>query len=151
MSITKRAGNTLRRGNYFIPDGEKEPFLVLNIEHSKSGKHGHAKNRVECISLFNKKKKSVLFPADDMVDIPEIIKKSGQLIDLDKTGQVAHVMDLADNNMYDVEYPLDMENDADLAKKIGELEVNPDDCSRAIVEFWDVMNKKFLTRISIEK
>ncbi len=151
MSITKRAGNSLRRGNYFIPEGETEPFLVLGIEHSKSGKHGHAKNRVDCISLFNKKKKSVLFPADDMVDIPEIIKKTGQLIDLDKTNQIAHVMDLNDNNMYDVDYPLDMENDADLAKKISELEANPDDCSRAIVEYWDVLNKKFLTRITLEK
>jgi translation initiation factor 5A len=151
MSISKRGANELRKGNYFIPDGEKEPYMVMGVEHSKSGKHGHAKNRIECVGLFNKKKISVLVTAHDMVDVPEIVKKQGQVVDVDGANKIAHVMDLDDNNVYEMDYPIDEEGDADTLKKLAEIEENKDLASNANCEYWDVMNKKFVTRITINK
>jgi translation initiation factor 5A len=150
MSISKRQSNSLKKGNYFIPEGEHEPFLVLSIEHSKSGKHGHAKNRIECIGLFNKKKKSITNPADDMVDVPEIVKKQGQMISVNKNDQVAQVMNFEDSTVYDVDYPLDPD-EVDVFKKLEQLEQDQDLCSVATCEYWETMGKKFLTRVSIEK
>jgi translation initiation factor 5A len=150
MSVSKRGANELRKGNYFIPDEEKEPYMVLGIEHSKSGKHGHAKNRIECIGLFNKKKMSVLVTEHDMIDVPEIVKKQGQFVDVDPENKIAHVMDLEDNNVYEVDYPMD-EEEVDTLGKLQQLAENKDLLSEASCEYWDVMNKKFVTRVIINK
>ena len=58
-----------KKGNYFVPVGATEPFQVLTNDHSKSGKHGHAKSRIGCVGLFSGKKKSISMTADTSCEI----------------------------------------------------------------------------------
>jgi len=90
--MARKSANNLKKGNYYIYEGE--PYLVLTNDHSKSGKHGHAKSRIGCVGLFTKKKKSLTMTADTSVEVPEIEKRSGQLVDINDNDQLVHVMDL---------------------------------------------------------
>ena len=143
MSLRRTSANKLKKGNYFMVDGE--PCSVITSEHSKSGKHGHAKIRISCLGLFDKKKRSVMFTADSMVDMPEIIKKSGQITDI--TEDSVTVMDLETYETITCDWPSDEE---DAIKKLETLKNNPNEIGDSQVEFWDVIGKKIIRRVLIQ-
>ena len=142
----RKQANNLKKGNFFIAEGYDEPFEVLDNQHSKSGKHGAAKCRITCVGLFTGKKKSLTMKADDTVEIPEINKRSGQLININEAEKVMQVMDKETFETLDVDFPLDPEDEVNY-KKIEKLLADPNLWNETTIEFWDVMNKKFVTRI----
>ncbi|MHA1216500.1 MAG: translation initiation factor IF-5A, partial [Candidatus Thorarchaeota archaeon] len=77
MSIRKTEAKTLKPGSYFIIDGE--PCRVVSIEKSKPGKHGAAKANIVAIGFFDGRKRNAIMPADRMVDVPVIDKKSATI------------------------------------------------------------------------
>ena len=143
MSLRRTSANKLKKGNYFMVDGE--PCSVLASEHSKSGKHGHAKIRISCVGLFDKKKRSVMFTADSMVDMPEISKRTGQITDI--TDSTVTVMDLESFETITCDWPMDEE---DAIKKLKTLEDNPDQIGDSQAEYWDVIGKKIIRRVLIQ-
>ena len=143
MSLRRTSANKLKKGNYFMVDGE--PCSVIASEHSKSGKHGHAKIRISCMGLFDKKKRSVMFTADSMVDIPEIVKKSGQITDI--SVESVTVMDLETFETIVCDWPTDEE---DAMNKLETLKNNPNELGDSQVEFWDVIGKKIIRRVLIQ-
>ena len=145
--MARKSANNLKNGNYFIFEGE--PFMVLDNVHSKSGKHGSAKNRIKCESLFTQKKKSVSMTADTSVEIPEIVKRRGQLITIDGEAQTMQVMDGETYETLDIGYPLG--DDLPELEKIKNLIADQDAMSETEVEFWTVMGKSFSTRIVLPK
>jgi translation initiation factor 5A len=145
--MARKSANNLKNGNYFIFEGE--PFMVLDNVHSKSGKHGSAKNRIKCESLFTQKKKSVSMTADTSVEIPEIVKRRGQLITIDGEAKTMQVMDGETYETLDIGYPLG--EDLPELEKIKNLIADQDAMSETEVEFWTVMGKSFSTRIVLPK
>jgi translation initiation factor 5A len=143
MSLRRTSANKLKKGNYFMVDGE--PCSVLATEHSKSGKHGHAKMRISCVGLFDKKKRSVMFTADSMVDMPEITKRSGQITDI--TDDTVIVMDLESYETITCDWPTDEE---DAIKKLESLKSDPEKIGDSQAEFWDVIGKKIIRRVIIQ-
>ncbi|MHA1672157.1 MAG: translation initiation factor IF-5A [Promethearchaeota archaeon] len=144
----KSAGN-LKKGNYFINTDDNEPYMCLSNDHSKSGKHGHAKSRIGCVGLFTGKKKSLTMTADTNVDIPEIIKRQGQLIDIHEDDKVIQVMDLESYETLDIAYPLDEEDSE--SRKLQEIIGDHDVWGELIIEFWTVVGRSFCTRIIMPK
>jgi translation initiation factor 5A len=142
--MARKSANNLKKGNYFI--WENEPFMVLTNDHSKSGKHGHAKSRIGCRGLFTKKKKSLTMTADTNVEIPEILKRNGQLVDVDQSAQTASVMDNETYETFEVDFPLDEDDEVNLSKLRKVIE-DPDLMGDTQIEFWDVMSRKFITRV----
>ena len=145
--MARKSANNLKKGNYFVYEGE--PYLVLTNDHSKSGKHGHAKSRIGCVGLFTKKKKSLTMTADTNVDVPEIEKRSGQLVDIMENDQIVHVMDLESYETLEIMYPF--EDDELNLKKIQELINDHDLQSESTIEFWTVMGRSFVTRVVLPK
>lgn len=141
--MARKTANNLKKGNYFIYEGE--PFLVSTNDHSKSGKHGHAKSRIGCQGLFSKKKKSLTMTADTSVEIPEIIKRQGQLIDVMKEDQTCSIMDNENYETLDVMFPF--EDDTVNINKLNEVMADPDLMGETQCEFWTVMGKSFITRV----
>ncbi len=141
--MRRTTANKLKKGNYFMVDGE--PCSILATEHSKSGKHGHAKMRISCVGLFDKKKRSVMFTADSMVDMPEISKRSGQITDI--TEDTVTVMDLESYETIACDWPID-EDDA--IKKLESLKSDPSQIGDSQAEFWDVIGKKIIRRVIIQ-
>ena len=145
--MARKSANNLKKGNYYIYEGE--PYLVLSNDHSKSGKHGHAKSRIGCVGLFTKKKKSLTMTADTNVEVPEIEKRSGQLVDIDDHSKLVHVMDLETYETMEIMYPF--EDDELNLKKLEELINDHDLQGETTIDFWTVMGRSFVTRVVLPK
>ncbi len=130
MSIKKTVVKSLKPGSYFIID--EEPCRVINIEKSKPGKHGSAKANITAIGFFDNRKRNIIVPADRMVDVPLIDKKSATVIA--DMGETYSLMDSETYETFEVEKPKDPE----IADKI-ELNVG--------VEVWNVLGKNVIVRV----
>jgi translation initiation factor 5A len=130
MSIKKTDAKSLKPGSYFLIEGE--PCRVVSIEKSKPGKHGAAKANIVAIGFFDNRKRNVIMPADRMVDVPIIDKRSATVIT--DMGENYSLMDSETFETYEVPKPKDPE----LASKIN---------LNVAVEIWDVMGTKVITRV----
>ncbi|MEX2683459.1 MAG: translation initiation factor IF-5A [Candidatus Sigynarchaeota archaeon] len=131
MSVTRKDAGQLKKGNYLLVDGEV-CRIISEPQHSKSGKHGHAKMRFDAENIFTGKKSSVVMPAGDTVDVPNIEKRSAQVIS--KSSDSVTLMDSESYENFEIGLP----NDEELKAKIAP-EQN--------VEYWIVMDKKMIVRI----
>ncbi|MFH1801315.1 MAG: translation initiation factor IF-5A [archaeon] len=100
---------------------EKEPYTVKKIDISKTGKHGHAKCRIEASGIINGQKKVFVVPGHDRFEVPMIYKKKGQVLSI-LEGKVS-VMDL--ENFETLEVPCTEEIKSELQENSN-------------VEYWDV-------------
>lgn len=65
---------SLKVGTYVIIDDE--PCRIVDLTHSKPGKHGSAKNRVVAVGVFDGAKRSFVKPVDAQAEVPLIEKKA---------------------------------------------------------------------------
>ncbi|MEM5853711.1 MAG: translation initiation factor IF-5A [Candidatus Aenigmatarchaeota archaeon] len=79
------------------------PCRIERVDVSKSGKHGAAKARVEGIGLFDGKRRSIVKPADDTVEVPILERKKAQVIAI--IGEKAQLMDLTTFEVFELEIP----------------------------------------------
>ncbi len=99
---TKVVGaGTIKENSYILIDGAA--CKVVSCETSKSGKHGHAKVRVVAIGIMDEKKREIVMPAHDNVEVPIIEKKSAQVLSI--ANNVANVMDEETFETFDLEIP----------------------------------------------
>ncbi len=130
MSIKKTSAKSLKPGSYVVIDGE--PCKVTSIEKSKPGKHGSAKANITAIGFFDNRKRNVIMPADRMVDVPIIDKRSATVIA--EMGERYTLMDTETYETYDIKKPADPE----IASK---MELNKE------VEVWELMGERVITRV----
>ena len=121
---------TLKKGSYVIINDA--PCVVKDISISKTGKHGHAKARIEAIGILDNQKRIIVKPGNENIPVPNIEKKRGQVISVNIQDKKASVMDL---ESYET---LEMEIDDDAKEDIGEGKQ---------VEYWVVSNKKMIKRV----
>ncbi|MHA1292776.1 MAG: translation initiation factor IF-5A [Promethearchaeota archaeon] len=139
MSIRRTEIQKLKVGNYIMVDDE--PCIIKSTERSKSGKHGHAKVRVDCIGMFDNRKRSLTIPSGHMVEVPEIIKGNAQINFIDDS--TINIMNLETYESMDVEWP----KDEDLIKKLKVLQADPGKMSSSQVEFWQLAGKMLINRV----
>ena len=123
MKVT--TATALRVGNYAIIEGL--PCVIKSIQTSKTGKHGHAKCRIEAVSVINDQKKIIVVPGHEKIEVPIIEKKNGQLLSI--TNNVANVMDSETFETFDI--PISDE----LKETLKEGDA---------VQYWTVMDQKVL-------
>ena len=128
--------NSIKRGSYILVDGE--PCQVLDLSHSKTGKHGHAKIRMECIGIFDKKKRSPVMPSTTKVQTPMIDKRNGQVVTFDE--KEISIMDKESFETLNIPKP----SDTDIVSKIEDLTK----AGKIVeVEYWIVMNRYLINRV----
>ncbi len=125
---TREPIKSLKPGRYVIIDGE--PCKVLSITTSVAGKHGAAKARLEAIGIFDGKRRSIVKPADEEVEVPIIEKRNAQVIAV--MGDQAQIMDLETYEVFEVNIPEEMK------EKIKE---------GVEVIYWDIVGRKMLFQI----
>jgi translation initiation factor 5A len=131
LSVTRKDANQLKKGNYLIFDGEV-CRITSEPQHSKSGKHGHAKMRFDAENLFTGKKSSVVMPGGEAVDIPNIEKKTAQVIS--RSTDSVTLMDSESFENFETALP----EEADLKDKVK---------AESVVEYWIVMEKRMIVRV----
>ena len=131
MSLTRKDANQLKKGNYLLVDGAV-CRVTSEPQHSKSGKHGHAKMRFDAENIYTGKKSSCTMPAGESVDVPNIEKRTGQVIS--KSTDSVTVMDAENFANFEVELP----NDEEMKNQLA---------TDQTVEYWIVMDKKLIVKI----
>jgi len=115
-------------GTNIIVDGES--CTVRKIDTSKTGKHGHAKCRIEAVGIISGNKKVFVTPGHDRFEVPMVDKRKAQV--LSKGDKSASIMDLESFETLDVACP-----DEELFNQLVESE----NC-----EYWDIEGDKLIKR-----
>src|SRR3989338_8535651 len=124
MAGTKVTGICqLQKGNYVILEGVA--CRVVDTQTSRPGKHGHAKVRLTGVGLIDDKKRVVVMPGHDNIDVPIVDKKSAQVLSI--RGDVANVMDQESYEIFDLKIPEELKADC----KEG-----------TSVIYWEILNDK---------
>jgi len=79
---------TLKEGKFVIIDDE--PCTIVSVQHSKPGKHGAAKARIDAIGLFDGQKRSIVQPVDAKVYVPIVERKTAQVLAILRRRGPAH-------------------------------------------------------------
>ena len=130
MSVKITEAGAIKEGSYIVIDNV--PCKVVEVEKSKTGKHGSAKIRIVGISIIDSSKKVLTVPSDAQVNIPIIEKKIAQVINV--LQDTVQVMDLKTYEFYEVSKPTSKE----ILDKLQ---------SGAQVEIWEVLGYRFLNRV----
>jgi translation initiation factor 5A len=115
-------------GTNILLDGR--PCVVKKVDVSKTGKHGHAKCRIEAVGILDNSKKVFVIPGHDKLEVPLVTKQKGQILSI--SGNTVSVMDLESFETIEIECP-----DEELK---SQLEENYN------VEYWDVEGEKIIKR-----
>jgi translation initiation factor 5A len=113
-------------GTNIMVDGEA--CTIKKIDISKTGKHGHAKCRIEAVGIISEQKKVFVIPGHDRLEIPMVEKRKGQVLSV---GDKVNLMDLDNFESLEVDCPEEIRN---------ELASNDN------VEYWDVEGTKIVKR-----
>ena len=105
------------------------PCIVRTNDISKTGKHGHAKCRIEAIGVIDGKKKVLALSGHDRFECPMINKSRAQVLSI--TGDRASVMDLESFETFDIIIPEELKE-----------ELKPEDQ----VEYWEVEGAKVIKK-----
>jgi translation initiation factor 5A len=108
----------IKEGRYLLI--EDIPCRVVEVESSKSGKHGGAKMRITGMGLFGGEKKTLLAPGDSDVEVPIIERRNAQIMSI--TGKSAQVMDTQTYEIFNIELPDDIASQAVAGKEVEILE-----------------------------
>jgi translation initiation factor 5A len=117
-----------KKGTTVLLDGE--PSKVVDINIARPGKHGHAKVRLKAVGLFDDKKREIVLPGHDKLDVPIINKKGAQVLSVTDTH--ANVMDSESYETFDLEIPEELQG-----------QIN----SGSEVLYWQVMGKRVLREL----
>jgi translation initiation factor 5A len=106
------------------------PCKIEKLQASTSGKHGHAKIRVDAISLLDGKRRSMVKPSGENVDVPMLNKLTAQVLAVN--GDTAQLMDTTSFEMFDLPIPAEMK---------GKLEVGGE------TMYYEIMGVKTLEQL----
>ncbi len=94
----------LKEGKYVNLDDE--PCTIMSMTHSKPGKHGAAKARIEGMGVFDSQKRSAVQPVTAKIYVPIIERRSGQVLSVME--DTVQVMDLDDYSTVEIKIPEDL-------------------------------------------
>jgi len=130
--VTKiQSVGSLQKGSYVVLEGAA--CRVVDMQISRPGKHGHAKVRLTAVGLVDEKKRIVVMPGHDNVEVPIIEKKSAQVLSIQ--GDTANVMDSETYETFDLKIP------EELKDQIAE---------GANVMYWVILNDKVMKQVKVQ-
>src|SRR6056297_595838 len=104
-------------------------YTVKKMDISKTGKHGHAKCRIEAANMFTGNKKIFVIPGHDKLEVPMVRKNKAQVLSV--ADNRASVMDLESFETIEIDIPEELKD---------ELQENDN------VEYWDIEGKLIIKR-----
>ncbi|MBI2668916.1 translation initiation factor IF-5A [Candidatus Woesearchaeota archaeon] len=119
---------SLKKGDTIIIDGA--PCKIMDTATSRPGKHGHAKVNLTAVGILDGKKRNVVMPGHEKVEVPIIEKKSAQVLSV--VGKTANVMDTETYETFEMEIPEELE---------GQVREGVE------VLYWSVMGAKVMKQV----
>ena len=121
----------LKEGSYIIIEGAA--CRITSMDISRPGKHGHAKVNLMAVGLIDGRKRNLVMPGHDNVEVPIIEKKTAQVLSI--SGDKANVMDIDSFETFDLEIPEELKQEI------------VDGCQ---VLYWDILGDKVMKQIKAE-
>ena len=118
----------LKKGDTLIIDNAA--CKITDLAVSRPGKHGHAKVNLVAVGLLDEKKRNIVMPGHDRVEVPIIEKKNAQVLSV--AGKKANVMDAATYETFDMDIPEELQ---------GQVKDGVE------ILYWDVMGKKVMKQV----
>lgn len=103
----KESVGHLKVGSYIVIDDVA--CKITSTATSRPGKHGHAKVNMMAVGIFDGKKRNMVMPGHDMVDVPIVDKRTASVLSID--GDHANVMDAESFETFDLEIPENLKDD----------------------------------------
>ena len=128
MTTKMVTANNVQKGSSIVLEGAA--CRVVDVEISKPGKHGHSKVRISAVGLVDDKKRIVVMPGHDNVEVPIIEKRTAQVLSVQ--GDTANVMDSETYETFDLKIPEEFK---------GQIS---DGMS---VLYWTILNEKIIKQI----
>lgn len=120
-----------RQGVAILVDGV--PCIVKSNDISKTGKHGHAKCRIEAVSVIDGKKKVFVISGHERLEVPMINKKRGQVLSVN--GENISLMDLETYETIDLMMPSELKEELKEELKDGDQ-----------IEYWETEGVKIIKK-----
>ncbi|KAI9880100.1 MAG: Eukaryotic translation initiation factor 5A [Pleopsidium flavum] len=83
--------SALRKNGFVVI--KSRPCKIVEMSTSKTGKHGHAKVHLVAIDIFTGKKLEDLCPSTHNMDVPNVLRKEYQLLDISEDGFLSLMSD----------------------------------------------------------
>jgi len=131
MATKQSSVGSLQKGSYIVLDDAA--CKVVDIQVSKPGKHGHSKIRLSAIGIIDNKKRIVVMPGHDNVEVPIIEKKNAQVLSIQ--GNIANVMDSETYENFDMEIPEELK--ANVVEGVNVL-------------YWVILDKRVMKQVKGE-
>ncbi len=109
----------LKEGRYVIIDDE--PCIIKGISHSKPGKHGSAKARVDAIGIFDNQKRSIVQPVTAKTYVPTVERRTGQVLSISESS--VQLMDMGTYQTVDVPISEEQKEKIEEGKEVAYLSV----------------------------
>jgi translation initiation factor 5A len=131
MSTVPKSVGTLQKGNYVVVDGVA--CIVSDTQTSRPGKHGHAKVRIVAVGIIDGKKREIVMPGHDSIDVPIIEKRTAQVLSINNNN--ANIMDSETFETFDITIPEELQ---------GECKEGSN------VLYWTILNDRVMKQIKPE-
>lgn len=128
MNTTLKTAGSLQKGNTIVIDGVA--CIVTEVKTSKPGKHGSAKANITAVGMLDDKKRNIVMPGSDNVEVPIIDKKNAQVLSI--SGEFANVMDMESFESFDLKIPSELQGDL---------------TEGAVVVYWVILQDKVMKQI----
>ncbi len=119
---------SLQKGSYIVL--ENAACRVVDTQVSRPGKHGHAKVRLTAVGIVDEKKRIVVMPGHDNVEVPIIEKKSAQVLSVQD--DTVNVMDSETYETFDLKIPEELKGQ--VAEGLNVL-------------YWVILNDKVMKQV----
>jgi len=128
MSTKLTSAGTMKEGSNIVLEGAA--CRVTSVQISRPGKHGHAKIRIEAVGMLDDKKRVVVMPGHDNVEVPLIDKRNAQVLSVH--GDMANLMDSETYETFDLKVP--------------------DELKDSVVEgvqiiYWNILNDRIMKQV----
>jgi len=119
MEKTTTTIKALKPGGFVIL--EDAPCRVEKVQISVAGKHGTAKARLDAVGILDDKRRSIVAPASEEIDVPIILKKKAQLLAI--VGDKAQLMDMETYEVFELDIPEELKGKLVAGSEVNYFEV----------------------------
>lgn len=116
---------SLKKGSNVVIDDVA--CTVTETRTSRPGKHGHAKVNLTAVGMLDGKKRNIVMPGHDKIEVPIIDKRNAQVLAVD--GTTANVMDSENYQTFDLSIPEDLQGEVQAGK---------------IIVYWQILDDKVM-------
>ena len=103
---------------------------MVDTQTSRPGKHGHAKVRLQAVGMLDDKKREIVMPGHDVIDVPIIGKHAAQVLSI--TDNKANVMDSESFETFDLEIPEELK------------EICKEGCE---IVYWQILDSRVMKQV----